>query len=87
MHEYTARAATMIADAGHMDGFGWGMMAVAWISLIILVGAIIWFGARSASTTQNATSSALSILSDRYARGEIDDEEYRRRSDELRRRH
>jgi len=82
----------VLADAGdfdHMSGFGWGMMGMGWIFMIAVIGFIIWAVLRSSSDTPSAssstTASAERVLAERYAKGEIDDEEYRRRSDELRR--
>jgi len=82
----------VLADAGdfdHMSGFGWGMMGMGWIFMIAVIGFIIWAVLRAGSDAPSAatstTESAERVLAERYARGEIDDEEYRRRSDELRR--
>lgn len=76
---------TMVADIGHMDGFGWSAMILVWITLIAAIGAVIWVVTRDTTATRsNPTASALAILAERYARGEIDDEEYRRRADQLR---
>jgi len=82
----------VLADAGdfdHMSGFGWGMMGMGWIFMIAVIGFIIWAVLRATSdgpsATASTTASAERVLAERYARGEIDDEEYRRRSEELRR--
>ncbi len=71
---------------GHMWGGGYGMfgglmMVVFWglvIGLIVL--AVRRYSGRSDS---DAEQSALNILKDRYARGEIDEEEYERRKAKL----
>ncbi len=78
-------------DAGgfdHMNGFGWGMMGIGWVVGLILIGVLVWaiVQATSRSSEPGAASSAGSaeaILADRFARGEIDDDEYRRRLDTL----
>ena len=71
----------------HMDGFGWGMMGMGWLVMLGLVGLAAWAVVQTTSNSSrrdnDPTASAQRILADRFARGEIDDEEYRRRSDEL----
>ncbi len=82
----------IFADAGggygHMDGFGWGFAGFGWLLMFLVIGLIVWAiiqaTSGSSSKKDDARSSAQRILAERYARGEIDDEEYRRRSDELR---
>jgi len=70
------------------DGAGggpwWLLFPLLWI---VLIGTVIWLVARdrhrrpdSASPSQRATE----ILATRFARGEIDSEEYHRRLDEIR---
>ena len=83
-------AQPMFADAdgfGHMDGFGWGMMGMGWLFMLILVGLIVWAVIQTTSKSHprndDTTATAQRILAERFARGEIDDDEYRRRSDEL----
>lgn len=79
-------------DAGgfdHMNGFGWWMMGVGWAMGFVLIGVLVWaiVQATSRSCDPAAPTSARSaeaILADRFARGEIDDDEYRRRLDTLR---
>jgi putative membrane protein len=56
-------------------GMGWG-----WIIGLILLGVIIWLAARTTSRGNNLNSpgnkSAFDILKDRYARGEINKDEF-----------
>ena len=80
----------LFADArgfGHMDGFGWSMMAMGWLVMLAIIGLIVWVVVQAVSGSSRSDSgptvSAQRILADRFARGEIDDEEYRRRSTEL----
>jgi putative membrane protein len=71
---------------GHMDGFGWGMMGMGWLFMLVIVGLVVWAVVQATSSSRrkdDPTTSAQRILADRFARGEIDDEEYRRRTDEL----
>lgn len=75
------------------EGWGWGfggfflmvlMMALFWGALI---GTAIWairqFRPRDPGATE-AASSAMRILEDRFARGEIDADEFQRRREILR---
>jgi putative membrane protein len=69
----------------HMDGWGWGMMAVVLVLVIVLIGAIVYFATRDAShRSSRGGADALDVLDHRFARGEIDEEEYRARRDMLR---
>lgn len=83
---------TLLFDAGgfdHMNGFGWGMMGFGWVTIIVVIGVLVWAIVQSASqrndvTRPTNTNSAEAILADRFARGEIDNDEYRTRLDALR---
>jgi putative membrane protein len=86
------RVQTMVADAtgyGHMDGFGWGMIGMGWLMILIVGGLVVWAvvytSSRSSSPSESSQVSAERILADRFARGEIDTDEYRDRLEELRR--
>ncbi len=80
----------VLADAAgfdHMGGFGWGMMGIGWLIMLAIVGLVVWAviqsSSRSTSPTGSATGSAERILAERYARGDIDSDEYRERLSEL----
>ena len=83
---------TLLFDAGgfdHMNGFGWGMMGFGWVTIIVVIGVLVWAIVQSTSqrndvTRPTTTKSAEAILADRFARGEIDNDEYRTRLDTLR---
>jgi putative membrane protein len=60
---------------GHMF-MGWGMMAVFMIALVFIVLFLI---KGAAGGSQPSSSTALDILNERYARGEIDTAEYNER--------
>ncbi len=84
--------AQVVADTSgfdHMSGFGWGMMGFGWIVGLVVVGVLVWAIVQATprrvdAAPASATRSAETILADRFARGEIDADEYRRRLDALR---
>jgi putative membrane protein len=64
----------------HMTGWGWVGMAlstVLFIGLLVLVGLVLVRADRQQE--RPAPSSAEQVLAERYARGDIDEDEYRRR--------
>ncbi|KAF0958734.1 SHOCT domain-containing protein [Rhodococcus sp. T7] len=75
-------------------GWGWGYvlmfvgMALFWGLLALGVGVLVHYVGRNASTPPGHTPSALhgaeKLLAERFARGEIDDTEYRERLTTLR---
>ncbi len=68
---------------GHGWGMGWGWI----IGLIIIIMAIIWFFIKSSNQSnapiQSGSKSALDILKERYAKGEIDKQEFEQRKKDL----
>jgi putative membrane protein len=76
-------------DGGAWAWFGGTLMMLAFVALI---GVVIWAIVRgqprdiSGRTTANgdATASARTILAERFARGEISQEEYRQKLETLR---
>jgi putative membrane protein len=73
--------AAAAAHPGWGDGRGgpwWLLFPLIWIAV---VGTVIWIVVRRRETAP--ADRAPAILAARYARGEIDTEEYRRRRDEL----
>lgn len=80
----------ILADAGggaHMGDYGGGMMWFGGLVMLAVLVLIVWaivrgFDQTSGSVTPT-TESATRILADRYARGEIDSDEYRERASEL----
>jgi putative membrane protein len=75
----------MTSEETVMMGYGWGMGTVGWIFMalfwIVLIGLVVW--AVVALLPGNRTGSAVrpespgEILDRRFARGEIDVEQYR----------
>jgi putative membrane protein len=68
-------------------GWAWGWMWV-WPLLVLvgvvllLVGGVVWLARRPGQSGQ--LDPARRILDERFARGEIDEDDYRRRRDTLR---
>ncbi|PVZ14778.1 SHOCT domain-containing protein [Actinomycetospora cinnamomea] len=67
-----------------MNGWGFGLMTVSmvlfWALIIVGIVALIrWMGRSGQAPTSRPTAEQL--LDERFARGEIDDEEYRHRRD------
>lgn len=76
---------------GWADGMGWAGWLVMSLVMVAFWGLVIWAlvaifrGSRGTGTTQGAGGrDPLEILDERFARGEIDAEEYRARLDVLR---
>ncbi|MEO9256616.1 MAG: SHOCT domain-containing protein [Tepidiformaceae bacterium] len=70
-------------DGNHMNGWGWGGWLAMSVLMVLFWGGVVTAGIwllRSASTHSHAPSgaSALDIARERYARGEISDEEFQR---------
>ncbi len=73
-----------------MDGFGghgWGM-GLWWIIGLIIVIAVVWMvmkgmNQNNQSTNQRTGKTALDILKERYASGEIDKQEFEERKRNL----
>ena len=72
-----------------MDGWGGGtgmiFMVIFWLVVLGLLVTLIWFLIRKGSSTMrnSAGETPLEILQKRYARGDIDEEEYRRMKEEI----
>jgi putative membrane protein len=70
---------------GGFGGHGWGM-GWWWIIGIVIVVAVVWMvvkGLNQNSINQSIGKSALDILKERYARGEIDKQEFEERKRDL----
>lgn len=64
------------------DGFGGGWMMVIWLILFILL-AIVLVKVIMNSGNKKRDESPMDILEKRYARGEIDKEEFEERKNQL----
>ncbi len=63
---------------GHMAGWGWWMLA-GWLLTVALIGAVVWalVAAGRGWRSPRGDERAAEILAERFARGEIDADEYR----------
>lgn len=76
-------------------GYSWILMLFGGLLVIGIIGLIIYALVRVASTSGKSSSSApherqydtnsraLAVLAERYARGEINDEEYKQKKSEI----
>jgi putative membrane protein len=72
-----------LVAGSHWDhgGFWWFPFAVLWV---VVLGTAIWFVAlKLGPRERSGLERAREILAERYARGEVNGEEYRERLDEL----
>ena len=68
---------------GHMFGWGiwgWLMMPLFWGGLILLV---VWLVREVGGASSNQPNRALEILKERYAKGEINKEEFESKKKDL----
>ena len=64
-------------------GYGGGMMWIFWILIIIALVWFVAFATRRGSVSSSGDKSALEILKERYARGEIDRDEFEQKQKDL----
>ena len=70
---------------GDWNGWAWTVMLISMLAFWALLALGIWLAVRSSSTTLPERSrSAEETLRQRYAAGELDDEEFARRLEVLR---
>lgn len=69
----------------HMGGLGWGMVIFGWVFMVAIVGLVVWLIVSTTRGSNRSVSarSAIDVLDERYARGEIDREEYMQRRTDL----
>ena len=70
-----------------MSSWGMGFGFIFWLVILVLVIAgVLWFVRSQTSTSQRSgeqRSTALGLLEERYARGEIDRDEYLQKKRDL----
>jgi len=72
-------ATTNDKETPMMSGpWGWGLGSLLFLALIV-IGIVLLVRGPSRSTPDQREDSSLRILEERFARGEIDEEEYRHR--------
>ena len=76
---------------GYGGGWGWGLgMGFGWIVPLVVIGLIVWAVIAITRSQSGGSGSAgaapdrsLTILKERYAKGELDSETYQRMRKEL----
>ncbi len=66
-----------------MGGFGMGFGGILWIAIIALIVFLVWQYLRQDKNLGDSQNSPLEILKQRYAKGEIDREEYEEKKRDL----
>lgn len=73
-----------MGDFGWFPGFGWLFMLLFWGLVILGIVAIVkWLASAGAGGNTPRARTALDILEERYARGEIDREEFEQKRRDL----
>ena len=71
-------------DWGHMGW--WGMGMIGWLVMVVTIGLLlwgVWAATRRRDESASTTSAALEVLNRRYASGEIEQEEYLERKQDI----
>lgn len=65
-------------------GVGWVIMGLFWVLTVLGIVALVrWMGSQSSANKEARSRTALEILQERYARGEIQREEYEQKKRDL----
>ncbi|MEE8300787.1 MAG: SHOCT domain-containing protein [Desulfatiglandales bacterium] len=70
-------------DREMMGGFGMGFGGILWIAIIALIVFLVWQYLKQDKNLGGSKNSPLEILKQRYARGEVDKEEYEEKKRDL----
>ena len=74
-------------NGDHMGDGWWWVMGIGWLVFLALIVVLVFLLIRHFTSTEGGTGrqrrAAEDVLADRFARGEIDEDEYRRRRDVL----
>ena len=84
---FAALLAQMWDDGNHMGAGWWWVMGIGWLLFLAFIGLLAYLLLRHHTDSGDSgrqRTSAEQILAERLARGEIDEDEYRRRRDALR---
>lgn len=74
----------MMSGYGMAGGFGWIFMVLWWVLIAVGIFALVkWIGSNAESARTGGSGRALSMLKERYARGEIDEQEFHKRKRDL----
>jgi putative membrane protein len=79
--------AQMWDHGDHMGDGWWWVMGIGWLLFLAFIGLLVYLLVRhhtDPGTLTGRRSTAEDLLAERLARGEIDEDEYRRRRDALR---
>ncbi|MFO7873741.1 MAG: SHOCT domain-containing protein [Bacteroidales bacterium] len=70
---------------GEFSGHGWGMgwWIIGLIVCIVIIWLVVKLLSQNTGSTQSPEKSPLDILKERYAKGEIDKQEYEERKKDL----
>jgi len=82
--EECAMMDTMGNFSGWGPGFGWLFMILIWLLIIVGIVAIVkWIASASSGAQASQKRTALDILMERYARGEIEQAEFEKKKRDL----
>ena len=79
-----ARVCENCGDGDHMGGGWWWVMGIGWLVFLAAVVILAVVLTRRSHPAGTSSRTGPAILDERFARGEIDEDEYRRRRDALR---